>query len=184
MPSSLKAAKVMRVSRNLRSWGNHDANQSQVWRDLDEFSTLRRVRSPTSAMGDVFEADADVVRDIVQNIRPQPNQVGVAAFHGPRLISVEVFGTASLYEQEHPTLMHSFATDVLMHRAREDREAVVTPIVSPLEFASDVLRGRMTSHDTAGLGTDIRVSGSMGHSTALVHDGDVVHLSMFRARGQ
>jgi hypothetical protein len=42
-----------------------------------------------------------------------------------------------------------------------------------------VFAGELTTHETAGLGTDVRVTAQGGQATALVHDGQLIHLSAF-----
>ncbi len=218
MPSSLKAQKVTRLSRNLREGRGHDADQSAVWRDIADYSSLRGVQSRTSAMGDVFAADQQQIGAMVDRAEVSPGQVGIVAVAGNRLLSVELFASPELYQQVHKRLMHSFATEVSIRRRRGggrrsmgisrqqfqrerrvqavlERHEVPASVIrevldasqpgpnvtgaSALRFVGKVFAGELTTHETAGLGTDVRVTARGGQAAALVHDGQLIHLSAF-----
>ena len=50
---------------------------------------------------------------------------------------------------------------------------------SALRFVGEVFAGELTTHETAGLGTDVRVTARGGQAAALVHDDQLIHLSAF-----
>ena len=179
MPSSLKAAKSVRLRRNLDDSARYDADQGAVWRDIETLSLVRGVRSRTRALGDVFERDRTKIEELIGAFPHQRGQIGVAAFHGKRLLSLEVFASARLYRQLHETVLHSFASDVLLHRGRPVEAASSYEGDKLLEFAALVLGGSMSSHPSPGIGTDVRVSGERGEATGLVANGQLVHLSVF-----
>ena len=212
MPSSMRSSKSSRVSASLRRTGTHDGNQRAVWADIEEYSARRGVRSPTSAMGEVFEADREELEQLIAQVDPLPDQVGVIAHIGDRLLAVEVLASAGLYAEVHRKLLHSFGAEALLRTARRGRSAVRHPrtdrILAVLEangvppdviaqveeaaevarpptagralrFARRVLEGEATTHDTAGLGADIRVTSPRGQATALVHEERLIHLSVF-----
>ncbi len=179
MPSSLKASKSLRLSQSLRESRGHDADQTSVWREIDDFSALRGVRSPTRALGDVFEADRAQIDKIVRSVSVRSDQVGIAAFHGKRLLALEVFSSARLYSEVNATLLHSFATDVLMRRNQPVEAPASYCGTSLLAFASQVIGGELSEHGSPGLGTDVRVTGALGQANALVFDDELIHLSVF-----
>ncbi len=213
MPSSMRSSKSARVSASLRRTGTHDGNQGAVWADIEEYSALRGVRSRTSAMGDVFEADRQELEQLIEQVEPLPDQLGVIAVIGDRLLAVEVLATAALYAEVHRKLLHSFGSEAILRTSRggprsprrhprTDRilavleaNGVPAGVIAQVEqaaavgeapsarwalkFARRVLEGDATTHDTAGLGADIRVTSPRGQATALVHEDRLIHLSVF-----
>jgi len=212
MPSSMRSSKSARVSASLRRSGLHDGDQRAVWEDIEEYRAMRGVRSRTSAMGDVFEADRQQLEQLIQEVGPLADQVGVIAAIGDRLLAVEVLASATLYAEVHRKLLHSFGSEAILGTSRGARPARRHPqtdrILAVLEangvpprviaqveqatlvgdapsarralrFARGVLKGKATTHDTAGLGADIRVTSSRGQATALVHEERLIHLSVF-----
>ena len=216
MPSSMRSSKSMRVSANLRRSGQHDGDQRAIWEDIAQYSAERGVRSRTSAMGDVFEADRQQLKELIEEVEPLPNQVGVIAVAAGNLLAVEVLASAALYAEVHRKLLHSFGSEAILRASSRARPTVHHPRtrrmlavleangVSPdviaqvaeaaketaavvnapdaaraLRFARRVLEGEATTHDTAGLGADVRVTSPRGQATALVHEEHLVHLSVF-----
>lgn len=212
MPSSMRSSKSARVSASLRRTGTHDGDQRAVWAEIEEYSALRGVRSRTSAMGDVFEADRQELEQLIEQVEPLSDQVGVIAIVGDALLAVEVLAVAGLYAEVHRKLLHSFGSEAILRASRgahtrgrhprtdrilavlaangvppeviaqvEEAAAAAEPPTAhrALRFARGVLEGEATTHSTAGLGADIRVTSPRGQATALVHEDRLIHLSVF-----
>jgi hypothetical protein len=141
MPSSLRAMKFSRVSKSVRSTGSYDAGQGKVWEEIDTYSRRRGVRSPTSALTDVLRADKENIDSYVTHFPAQEGQSGMAAYLDGRLIGLDLFGRADVFEEARLRLLRSYAADALARAAD----------VRPADPPADCLR--LHPEDDGDLGT-------------------------------
>src|SRR6187200_1315143 len=71
-----RAAKSAQVSESLLRSGIARADQSQVWNEIEQKSARLQARSATSAMGDIFERQANAVEAFVRGLPVVEHQVG------------------------------------------------------------------------------------------------------------
>ncbi len=64
-----RARKADRVSASLLSRGSYEANQAEVWEDIDEKLTAFCMRSSTSAVADLYEEKRASIDEYVKTIR-------------------------------------------------------------------------------------------------------------------
>jgi hypothetical protein len=122
----LRSRKLARVARSAMTSRRYDADQREVWRDVDEYLAKTKIWSPTSSFHDGFTARADEVDAAMESLHPQQDQAGIAAVAGTRLISLDMFGSPRLYRRAWKKVVRGVLADVYTTSGRrEDAKTIV-----------------------------------------------------------
>ncbi len=175
----VRARKMDRVHRALRQERIHDAEQGQVWEEVDEtLAAACILRRPTSALHDAYMAQRDRLAEFRGSLQLPRQAVGLAMFHGPRFLGLDLFDRNSTLRYFWESLLDSYAIDWL--------EVVVEePMAGPGdEDVQKLLRqaadGQWESFSSPGEGVDYRLNDAALTGSALLwNDEVVVHLQLF-----
>jgi len=182
MPSTLRRAKQMRVSTNLKSRGTFDANQGAVWDEVDAYSRQRGVQSATGALSDVLEVEQEGVDQYVDFLPALEGQIGLVAYVGNRFVGLDLMGQTNAYEATHRRLMRSYAAEALACRSYRGEETHGNgELPSIPELLKTVFTGDISVHPSPGVGNDVRIESRDGQLSALWAEEGLAHLSLFPA---
>jgi hypothetical protein len=103
--SSMRGSCAHRVTSSLARRGTYDANQGQVWSDVDQHLRRRRITSRTAAYADAADSQLAEVTALLDRLVPGPDWTGAAFLMGGRLMSLDVFGSAALFARALPKVV-------------------------------------------------------------------------------
>lgn len=174
-PTALRARKQRVVAAGvLGGASGRRADQGDVWRAVDEYTTRFSVAAPTAALEDVHMARQSDVEAAVAGTRPLPGQRGVAVAVGAELRSVDVFDRPHTLGVYWDSLVRGYALDAL------DREPAPPPGRQSVVDAFEQLRHSPTRTVAGvGLGEEVHAHGGVISAGALLWEGAVVHLALF-----
>lgn len=176
-PHKLRKVKSDSVSEALRRSQGHKSDQHAVWQTIHGLHLAMGVKSPTSAMEDLFESKSKALDEYVQNLKPAPNQTGLVVMVNGEPTGCDVVSSARAYRVLHPKLIKSYALDALLENKPSSGDSWQNKVAAFFEAckASDetVYRG-------IGSGEDHQFEGSGTAGAALVvepagHDVASVH---------
>ena len=174
-----RAQRMEQVSASLRREGRRRSDQGQVWAHISARMADLGADSPTEAMADIYEHHAATIEEYASGMRLAEGQVGGVFLVGDALLGCELFDHPATMAHLFGKLVRSYALDALALRAGSVPDDVV-------EAASALLRdagtARTEAFEAIGLGVDLRLTGERLTGAALVAEGRVVHLSLFRTR--
>jgi hypothetical protein len=175
--ASLRKLHASKVSASLKAGGGYRSDQHAVW---DEVSTRMRtsgVVSGSSEMYALYSAPerAGKLEEMLATLQWPEGAVGFVAVLGQEVLGAELFADAALAQAYWGKLARSYALEAL------DRGAAAPdrPASGEAQLLADALAAEITIHPSPGLGTDARLAGKRVSGAGLVHDGAVVHLSLF-----
>jgi hypothetical protein len=172
-----RAAKMRRISESLKFSRLREADQGEIWRDIERKMDRLKLNSPSQAMADAFDQSEEALDAYVQNLPAQENQVGsVFAING-KASGIECFDSSATYSKVHPKIVRSFALDAL-EKKRPDAQPFAEERAR--SFLVDVSMASMEDFDALGKGRDVRVTAKDINGGALVDADRVVHLCVFR----
>ncbi len=167
------------------------ADQGEVWAEIGRRETRAGRHSPTAALHEVYEAEAQSARPLAGAFPCPTGATGLAVGVGGRIVAVELFDHPSTLTGTWPRLVESAVSAHLDHKRAV--AAGVAPAATsrfPDSGALGRLVGRaVTALDAAlygpsvGEGIDLRLAGQKVAGSALVRDGQVVHVELFRVEG-
>jgi hypothetical protein len=132
------------------------------------------------AMADIYEKERSSLSVYVKHFRPVEMQVGAVFLINGKVAGLDSFGRPETLAKVFRKLVESYALDAVdwSEAGKEERPSgaevrtfLQTARTSPVE-----------SHSSVGLGTDCRIVSERLAGFALVHEEQVLHLSVF-ARG-
>ena len=95
--SAARARKLANVAREVASTGRYRADQMQVWDDVAEFLHDADAHNATAAYEEGAAKRSREREHLLDQLRPQRGQVGVALVRGRKLVCLDVFGSPALY---------------------------------------------------------------------------------------
>jgi hypothetical protein len=164
----------------LRARAAQTESQSEVWDGVAEAkSSLGTATGGTALRGlyddpKVQEKAQDYVRELMPVPGTSARTIGVLVAVGDEVLCVDVFASHSLLADMWDKLLNSYAIDA-MSRSATGRLSLddARAFIRSLEDAD------IESRSTSGKGRLYRVTTGEGSGSALVHDGDVIHLDLF-----
>ncbi len=174
---SMRASKTTSVNQSLRRTGSYVGNQSKVWTEVTRYLTEREVCSDTSCLSDAYDRDGGTIEERIGAIRPEADQVGLAVYVNGHFAGMDLVGRPEVYARLHDRFVRAGAAEAIS-RTRERvhaRRATAPAILRRLEGSTE---GRFAS---PGVGVDVRLEARGLVGTALVVEGEVVHLTTFPA---
>lgn len=186
----MRAKHTSYVTKSLASGGGYRSDQSEVWDEVSERLMATGVNSGTSAMRAMYEAPERSSRmdeTVAQVSRPE-GALGFVAVIDGKPVGGEVFGDDALAAAYWPRLTRSYAMDALdnvwsgqgpVAEQETDAAAAIDPVVVEADFLAGARAAEIQAYTSPGLGSDVRVTGAKLSGAGLVHDGALVHLSLF-----
>ena len=183
--ASARAEKMAQVSRSMRYDDSYRSDQSAIWDSIHRKAANFEVHSSTGAASDIFDDRGDALDRLVADIRPLPDQVGAAFMVRGRLSGAELFGSARTFAQLLPKLVRSYGLDAIDERVagrqrKNDRQPPAeTTMTAIRKFLESVRELPVLRKPALGLGEDLRFESPETVGAALIHEGQVMHLSVF-----
>lgn len=173
----LRQRKTAAVLANLRRSGLFQANQDEIWEEIEAKMARLGVPSPTMAFSTLYDATGPSLTDYRRHFRPVAGQVGLAAFLGGSLAGVEVLNKYDKFAGFFPKLLDSYILDAV-ELATAPPPAPPAPAVVQ-EFLAAATQCPVERRPSVSLGEDWRLAGKGVIGAALVLDGDFLYLSLF-----
>ena len=172
-----RARKTHSVTGSLHMGRGHSSDQRRVWADIEAFHHKAGTTSPTGAMHDVYTAKAEEIDVYQEAFMPVPDQVGCLALINGEPAGMDALSRGSAYEAVHPILMKSYAIEAIIQR----KDPFVEPSIGNTQaFLDEFQECEGSAFASVGLGIDVRFEGEAVTGSALVVEGNVLHLSFFR----
>jgi len=190
MSSKARHAKSERLVRNLVHSGNYNAEQREVWNDIEEYHFVLNTNSDSRALRDAFEAYQYNIDHFTKYFQLYPEQVGVAAFLNGHFVGIDFVSLASAYETLHGKLVKSYAIEAIID---EKRGWANNDFAYNADQAAELLHKFTTLFVEAaeekqftpvGQGTDYRYFTPIAQASALENEGVVVHFSSYIRKQQ
>ena len=183
--ASARAEKMVQVSRSMRLADSYRSDQGAIWDSIHRKAANFEVRSATGAASDIFEERGATLDRMVGEIAALPGQVGAAFLVRGELSGIELFGSAAIFARLLPKLVRSYGLDALDERSigRRRRASPQTTALATEEgirqFLARLRELPPLRKPALGLGEDLRFESGDTVGAALVHEGEIVHLSAF-----
>jgi hypothetical protein len=182
LSSAMRRKMARKVGASLAEGRGFEADQSEVWNDINERMVGARVDSPTSAWSDYRESRASDLAEIGRAFQPVEAQVGFVAMLGDQVVGLEALGRSEVFAACSQTLIRSYsidATDAALVEPR-DRKGRGASFGAPEPFLAALRDAPLTRAPSRGLGSDLRIDTSALSACALECSG-LVHLTAFPA---
>lgn len=178
-------SKIERAVRTARQRGRRfQADQHEVWAEVDELLARSGVESPSRAYADYVEANREALVAAAAGFHPVRGQVGFVAAIDGALVGLEAIGRPEVFEAAFAGLLDAYLVDALELAAlrREPSPAPRPALADPEALLEALATAPAADGPSLGLGHDVRLGDGRVRGCALVA-GDVVHLTAFVEAG-
>jgi hypothetical protein len=172
-----RARKLAQVSYAMRETGSREADQSDVWQDIDAKSRRMKAGSATHAAAAMYERSQSKLDEFLETLEAVPRQAGAVFTINGIVAGVDVFDSPATWRKSMRKLVQSVGLDALDNAGAPASDA--TP--QPEAFLSALKQAARERFPAIGVGEDVRITGDSIVGGGLVVDGKVVHLVAFPA---
>jgi hypothetical protein len=116
MAASLRNVKSASVSMSLRGREKARSDQGEVWSEIDNLAMKAEMRSPTSAMRDIFEGRKKDLKGYENAFGLVDGQNGLLVVIGDRAIGFDVMSKPAAFARLHQKLTASYAMDAMLQK--------------------------------------------------------------------
>jgi hypothetical protein len=166
---------------------SYAADQGEVWAEIGRRETRAGLHSPTAALHEVWAAEEQEARPLAGAFPCPAGAAGLAVGVGGRLIALELFDHSATLAASWARLVESAVSAHLDHKRAVAAGATLAAHHYPDPGALGRLVGRAVAAvdgalygPSVGEGVDLRLAGPKVAGSALVRDGQVVHVELFR----
>jgi len=164
------------------------SDQGAVWHEISEKERLHARRSATGALHDLYSTETTDLESIISVFQVPRAASGLAVGIGGKLVAIDLFDSPATLRRQWRRLITSAATALIDHRHRvaqgwlpepKHRQPGKSAVRRMVERAQRATADALVNR-SVGEGWDVRLQTRKLHGSALVHDGRVVHLALFR----
>ena len=166
-----------KVAASRRSGKRFEADQLEVWQDIEQRLATSRTASATDAYEDYVRSRRADLGELLAAFRPLERQIGFVAVAGDEILGLEAIGRPEVFADRFEGLVRGYAIDAI-DSARSRRERRAAAVDSPEAFLAAIARAPASGTRSLGLGDDLRLEGDEVSGCALV-SGQLVHLTAF-----
>ena len=173
----LRRAKTVSTIRHQRMGAGKVSDQGAVWNEVDMQLNRLAVDSPSAALEDAFHAANDRNRVHLDDLRPEPGQVGVVALIGGEPVAVDLFDKPETLEAYWEAIVSGYALDGLDAPQAPADPSLIRAFIEDLDAAvEEPVRA-------VGLGEEFHFESDRVAGAALLWDDALVHLSAYSLAG-
>lgn len=176
--SRLRARKSAQVTGSLSAFATYRSDQDQIWNDIELKMCSMGIESPTKAMRDILDRERVRVSDYVGALSEAASE-GAAFLIHDQLAGIDLFDRPETFSKVKPKIIASYALDAIERRAHGEKPVSQEVCGQIRAFLEGLKTCEFSAFPSVGLGTDVRIKGKDVTGFALVHEGVVVHLSVF-----
>jgi len=177
MYAGLRAAKADQVLCSVRGGGTFEADQSAIWKAIDERSVRSTVTSRTGAMADIYVHEKKALDRYEQAFSVQDDQLGAIFAIDGKIVGLECFGRRDTLRALFPKLVQSYALDAT-DSTPDSAPKQATPAAARRLLAAAAKAG-VETRPSVGEGTDLRLETPKVTGLGLALGDELLHLSVF-----
>jgi hypothetical protein len=170
LPAKIRAAKTANLSVE-DGPGRWRSDQGRVWQEVAEQAERHVVWSDTSALEDVTEAVREQLDEVLENVTPAAEQIGIVCAAGATVLGVDIFDRPETFVSYLKSLVAGYRLDA-------DENAGRANIAQVERFLLQVDRSEAVPGPGIGLGEELRLHGNVT-GLGLRLDADLIHLGAF-----
>jgi len=177
-PLRLRRSKSTSVSAALQANLGYASDQGWVWNEIHCLEAASSVKSPSHALHDILKAKEADLAAYLDALQPVPGQKGLLVMIAGQVAGLDILASARVYRAMHGKFVRSYAFDAVLG----EEQPAVEPArrESSTAFFEESKRCTEETYPSVGRGADHRFAGGNISGFALVDEGQVVHLNLYR----
>lgn len=174
---NIRNVKSASVKRSVERTGQYSSDQGAVWNEVNKLQDRMEVKSPTSAMSDVYESKIDDLDDYIKAFELLENQKGILVVIHGEIAGFDVISSKSAYMDLHKKLIKSYALDAMGN----DKKTKSLNAEMAQKFLKEIMECDESKNKSVGYGYDYRFASDSYIGSSLVCMDEVIHVSFFKS---
>lgn len=154
----------------------HDDCQAVVWDSISSVESRTGFRSHTAALNDSYENVMKDKEECLEYFKLLDEQTGLIAIVDGEIRGVELFANHRMYKDYHDKIIRSYIIDSIntenIENNLSDKEIK--------DIVANISDSKFREDETKGLGESFKFANDYGTGSALVYDGEVIHIPYFK----
>ena len=179
--SSVRRKMARKVAAARDAGRGFDADQAEVWGEVERRIETSRAISPTRAYADYLGSRASDLEEVRRAFQPVDEQLGFVAMIGDAVVGIEAIGRREVFASCFERLVDGYAIDAIDHASMRESlgdAAFATRFREPEPFLEALRSAPARAAPSLGLGQDLRIDGPEVEGCAL-EAGELIHLSAY-----
>jgi ARG and Rhodanese-Phosphatase-superfamily-associated Protein domain len=177
----LRNVKSASVKRSVENSGKYTSDQCAVWDEVHKLQHKMQVISPTSAMGDVYEAKSNDLEEYIKAFKIVDGQKGLLVYINGDIMGLDVVSRKSAYKHLHKKLIKSYALDSMVEGNVNDNVNTNIDRDSAQTFLKEIIQSDESKNESVGYGIDYRFANESYIGSSLVYNNELIHTSFFKS---
>ena len=176
----IRNVKSSSVKQSVENLGNYKSDQMAVWDEVHKLQSKTEVDSPTSAMGDVYDAKSYDLDNYIEAFELIEGQNGILVFINGEIVGLDVISSKSAYKNLHKKLIKSYALDSMVQKKDNKIKSDIN-VNMVNKFIKEIISSEESKNESVGYGFDYRFASDSYVGSALVFNNEVIHASFFKS---
>lgn len=165
-----------RHRKSARLFRNQDC-QSEVWNSISDLEIKHSYSSPTSSLNDSYVHHRPRLNEYLKHFNMLYNQIGAIFIINGQIKGLELFYNPFICSQYYERILRSYIMNAI---SNYDSSNCSSPDVEG--FLRDLADSSLNHSPDQGLGHHVKFSNNHGTGSALIYDGEFIHLNYFKTK--
>jgi hypothetical protein len=176
-PQKLRANKARAVKENREIRNISQARQSEVWKDVENYSTILRCSSPTSSLNDIYEKKKEDFQNFLSSFTIHDDANGLAVFADNKLLCTDLFNRTEVYKEYFPKLLRSSAMETAHLKDKENKLTEAEAAYKTINLFDSLDSIASSIHKGIGVGEERRFETEDLTGLQLEFNKHIIHLT-------
>ncbi|MGQ9799682.1 MAG: ARPP-1 family domain-containing protein [Ignavibacterium sp.] len=177
-PDTFRAKMMRSVNANLRKGRGYDANQIEVWNEVNNYIHKFKAISATSDFTNVYRNRDKDFNEFSKNFIVDKNSNGVAIFVDNSPLGIDIFNRTDIYQEYFPKRLKSVALEVFNLKDKENTITEAEANYKTLALFDELEKVQFTMHDGVGIGKEKRFDNDKYVALELTYLQHLIHFTL------
>jgi len=175
-PSKMRGSKASSVRKSLRENSGYDANQSEVWKNVNSYQKDFSYYSETSNFSDAYKHKSNDVKSLIEKFEVNKKANGIAVFLKKNLLSIDVFNRTEIYAEYFTKILKGVAFEASQLKPTNHGLTSAEASYKTQDFFDNIEKLKYNEFDGVGVGTEYRFEDNEFTGFTLKYKNHVIHL--------
>lgn len=182
-PALLRRSKSVQVNENLKNRKQHYADQSKIWKNVENLDRLHESKSSTSNLSDVFYSKEKDFKSFTEDFEVNKFANGIAVFVNDKLSGLDIFNRKDIYAEYFSKILNGIAME--SHNTREKKECIKEELAKQTiyDFMGDYETIAKKEYHPVGAGTEKRFENMNVTGFELSYEKHLIHMGVNAFKG-
>ena len=171
--------KHLTVTQNIRKTQSFSSNQGQVWKDVQSYINKSKTTTGTQCYSDYLRQRQDDIDAYREALPYQQEQIGQLVFLNEQFLAIDCLNQADKAQHIYPKMMSSYTQEALDPLEKQRTVKELSQGEGGQKIFERLWQMTAEKRSSVGWGHDLRFEDELLTGSALVYNGQLLHLEVF-----